>query len=314
MVEEISEHPLIKGKNTALSDRAATICYYTQGFCHWAKRDWATSNDKFTRAREIMERNQGLKLDLPKRYVRTLDYLVQCQIELGRFKEAAENIKKLRELPEEAGFGGIDIQVQVFNASYLDELRLLGRTGDFEKAMDLVAPILQGMEELGNKLQKEYELEFFYELAHVHFGAGQVNKSLFWLNKLLNDPEPTLRQDIFTYARLFNLVVHYELGNNDLLEYIVRSTHRFLSKRHRAYKVETLLIDHIKKMARANNANAQTRRDIHHALVDELTEVVKDPNESTVLKYFDFLAWAESKVDNLTFAQAVRRHATPAGK
>ncbi len=42
MVEEISEHPLIKGKNTALSKRAATICYYTQGFCHWAKRDWAT--------------------------------------------------------------------------------------------------------------------------------------------------------------------------------------------------------------------------------------------------------------------------------
>jgi hypothetical protein len=31
MVEEISEHPLIKGKNTAFRTRAATICYYTQG-------------------------------------------------------------------------------------------------------------------------------------------------------------------------------------------------------------------------------------------------------------------------------------------
>jgi hypothetical protein len=54
-------------------------------------------------------------------------------------------------------------------------------------------------------------------------GGNEMNKALFWLNKVLNDNEPTLRQDIFTYARLFNLVVHYELGNFDLLEYIVRS-------------------------------------------------------------------------------------------
>jgi tetratricopeptide (TPR) repeat protein len=156
MVEEISEHPLIKGKNTALSHRAATICYYTQGFCHWAKRDWSTSNDKFARAKEIMDQNLHLRADLPRRYVRTMDYLIQCQIELGRYKEAVDNIKKLRELPKDNGFNGLDIQVQVFNASYLDELRLYGRTGQFDKAIALVDPILHGMEELGTRLQKEY--------------------------------------------------------------------------------------------------------------------------------------------------------------
>ena len=36
--------------------------------------------------------------------------------------------------------------------------------------------------------------------------------------RCIDDPEPALRQDIFTYARLFNLVVHYELGNFELLE------------------------------------------------------------------------------------------------
>lgn len=306
MVEEISEHPLIKGKNTALSHRAATICYYTQGFCHWAKRDWRTSYAKFLRVKEILDQHPLIKSDLPKRYVRTLHYVVQCEIELGDFKAAREHIDQMRALPDENGFGGIDIQVQVFNASYLSELRLLDRMGEHGKALELVEPILRGMEDLGPRLQKEYEIEFYYLLATMHFGAGEVNRSLFWLNKVLNDPEPTLRQDIFTYARLFNLVVHYELGNFDLLEYIVRSTQRFLSKRHRAYGVEAALIEHVKKLARATAPNL--KRDLFRSLHDQLNELMKDPNESTVLKYFDFLAWVESKVDGISFSEAVRNH------
>lgn len=304
MVEEISEHPLIKGKNTALSHRAATICYYTQGFCHWAKRDWRTSYAKFLRVKEILDQHPLIKADLPKRYVRTLHYVVQCEIELGDFKGAKDHIAQMRRLPDEQGFSGIDIQVQVFNASYLSELRLHDRMGEDAKALELVDPILSGMEEWGARLQKEYEIEFYYLLATVHFGSGEVNRSLFWLNKVLNDPEPTLRQDIFTYARLFNLVVHYELGNFDLLEYIVRSTQRFLSKRHRAYGVEAALMEHVKKLARTTAP--ALKRELFQSLQAQLKDLMKDPNESTVLKYFDFLAWVESKVDGIPFSEAVR--------
>ena len=111
MVEEISEHPLIKGKNTALSKRAATICYYTQGFCQWAKRDWRLSLEKFARVRQILDEHKQLKADLPKRYVRALQYIVQCQIELGEFKSAREHIKLMRAMTDEPAFGGIQIAV-----------------------------------------------------------------------------------------------------------------------------------------------------------------------------------------------------------
>ncbi len=303
MVEEIGDHPLIKGKNTALSKRAATICFYTQGFCQWAKRDWRTSLEKFLRVKQILDEHPQLRADLPKRYVRTLQYIVLCQIDLGDYKQARENIRLMRQLHKEQGFGGIDIAVQVFHASYLAELRLLGRTGEFAKALELVQPVLDGMEEYAGRLHKEHQLEFYQELAAVHFGAEQVNKALFWLNKVLNDTEPTLRQDIFTYARLFNLVIHYELGNYDLLEYIVRSTQRFLSKRQRAYEVENLLIDGIKRMARAQQPAA--RKEQTKALREGLERLMADPNESVVLKYFDFMSWIIAKMEGRSFAEVV---------
>lgn len=304
IVEEISDHPLIKGKNTALSSRASTICHYTQGFCYWAKQDWPTSYAKFQRAKEILDKHPLLKKDLPKRYVRILYYLIQCEIELAEFGHAREHIAKLRELSTKPGFGDIDIKLLVFSNSYLSELRLLDRIGEHAKAVKLEEPLLQGMAHLGAKVPKEYELEFYFLLSKVHFGAGNMSRSLYWLNKVLNDPEPALRQDIFTYARLFNLVVHYELGNFELLEYIVRSTQRFLSKRHRAYGVEAAMIDHIKKLARTSSPEA--KQTLFISLRTKLDDLMKDPNEGTVLKYFDITAWVNSKVEDIPFTEEVK--------
>ncbi|MCB0791069.1 MAG: hypothetical protein H6595_00780 [Flavobacteriales bacterium] len=304
MVEEIAQHPLIVGKNTALSHRAATICFYTQGFCAWAKRDWSMALAKFERVRTILDGNEQIKRDLQKRYIRTLHYIINAQIELGDHRAAQENIRAMRVLKDRPGFSGLHIAVQVFNASYLSELRLLDRVGEHGKAVALVEKVLEGMEEFASRIHKEHEIEFYYTLAIVHFGADEMNKALFWLNKVLNDTEPTLRQDIFTYARLFNLVVHYELGNYDLLEYIVRSTHRFLSKRHRAHDMENELIEHVKKLGRTTSL--QTKRELYASLYDRLRELMNDPNESLALKYFDFLSWARAKVEGISFSEAVR--------
>ncbi len=304
IVEEISDHPLIKGKNTALSNRASTICHYTQGFCFWAKRDWAASYAKFSRVKEILDGHPLLRKDLPKRYMRTLYYLIQCEIELGDHAHVKEHIAHLRDLPSKPGFGDIDIKLLVFSNGYLSELRFHDRAGEFAKALKLEEPVVQGMARLGAKLPKEYELEFYFMLSTVNFGAGNMSRSLHWLNKVLNDPEPALRQDIFTYARLFNLVVHYELGNFELLEYMVRSTQRFLSKRHRAYGVEAALIDHIKKLARTSSSEA--KRTLFISLRDRLNELMEDPNESTVLKYFNICAWVGSKVEGIPFEEVVK--------
>lgn len=305
MVEEIIEHPLIKGKNTALSRRAATICYYTQGFCQWAKRDWRTSLEKFLRVKQILDDNPAIRADLPKRYMRALHYIINAEIELLEFDAAREHIDLMRELLSEPGFSGMSIEVHVFAASSLSELRLLDRSGEHERALELVAGVEEGMERLGSALHKEQQLEFWWIIACAYFGAGQTNKALHWLNKVLNDTEPALRQDIFTYARLFNLVVHYELGNYDLLAYITRSTQRYLGKRQRAHQVETLIIDHIKRLAKADEG--APRRELFHRLHDQLKELLSDPNESLVLKYFDVLAWAEAHVKGIPFSEVVKQ-------
>lgn len=305
LVEEISSHPLIVGKNTALSKRAATICFYTQGFCHLANVDYKLAATKFIRVKEIIDSNKNIKKDLSKRYSRTLSNLLVCMIDQQQYTEAREMIATMRATLSPGSFKRTDIQVSTFKDTCIGELRICYMTGEFEKGLQTVEEILDGLETYEGKLHKEQELVFYYHIAYIYFGAGLYNKALFWLNKVLNDNENTLRQDIYSYARLFNLVIHFELGNYDLLEYIIKSTQRYLVKRQRDYMLEKIILEYMKKLIRANNVI--DRKDLFAQFDDKLSEIANDRDTAIVLRYFDFHKWVKSKIENLTFAETVKR-------
>jgi tetratricopeptide (TPR) repeat protein len=63
-------------------------------------------------------------------------------------------------------------------------------------------------------------LVFYYKIASLYFGSGDFDKSIDYLNKIINW-KVDLRTDLQCYARLLHLIAHYELGNFDLLEYLI---------------------------------------------------------------------------------------------
>jgi hypothetical protein len=63
VVEGIADYHLIKGKNTALSTKAASICYYIKGLCAATNRNYEDSFQFFNRTREILDHNPHIKSD-----------------------------------------------------------------------------------------------------------------------------------------------------------------------------------------------------------------------------------------------------------
>ena len=120
---------------------------------------------------------------------------------------------------------------------------------------------------------------------------------------MLNDNENTLRKDLFSYARLFNLVIHFELQNYDLLEYITKSTQRYLVRRQRDYELEKLVIDHLRKLIRESKSKNTITKFTEFKC--QLTELVTEPEDQIVLKYFDFVSWLNSKIESMSFSKAV---------
>ncbi len=299
LVEEISHHPLIIGKNTALSLRAATICYYIQGFCATANVKKNVAFVKFLHVKEILDANPSIRKDLPNRYIRTLSNLLAISVDQGKIEGAVEMIESMRAFSKRAAFATEDIEVMIFKSTYLAELRIYEKQGDFDKAMEVVDDLVDGLEKNSGKINKEQELLFLNGIASAYFGAGMYKESLHWLNRILNDNEPNLRQDIYSYARLFNLVVHFELGNYDLLEYVVKSTFRYLSKRQRDHDLEMMILNNMKKLARVGGTEGE--KAVLEEFQQELKNHLSEHTEQIIIDYFDFPLWIEGKLKGIDF-------------
>jgi tetratricopeptide (TPR) repeat protein len=306
IVEGIADYHLIKGKNTALSTRASSMCYYIKGLCAATNRNYEDSFQFFNRTRDILDNNPKIKEDLGHRYVATLSHLLRCYVDNRQFDESERMIQDLRELEGKKGFNSTDISLRIFTVSYNAEFALYHAMGNFTKAAQLIAQVDQRTVDLDDKISKEQMILFQYNKAYTYFGIGDFKKALSTLNEVLNDNEQRLRQDIYSFARIFNLIIHYELENYEFLEYVIKSTNRYLSKHDRDYEIENAVIRHVRKLAKSSNG-AQ-RMEILEKMKAEIDELMKDQQERVILEYFHLPAWIDSKLNKGDFAQAIKSY------
>lgn len=303
IVEDIAKYHLINGKNTALSTKAASICYYIKGLCAATNRNYTDSYTFFNRTREILDDNPLIKIESAKRYVLTLFHLLRCYIDSGDYDKASEMISTIRELESKKDFKSTDIAVQIFSKTYDQELILLHSQGKFVKSVELIPSIEKQHIPLLGKVSKEMETVLTYSKAYSYFGVGDFKTSLQYLNEVLNDNAQGLREDIYSFSRLVNLVIHYELGNYEFLEYEVRSTNRYLSRHERDYKIETVCIQHIRKLAKSHIE--VNKIDILEKMQEEINVLLEDHHERVILEYFNIAAWIHSKLKKIPFCDAV---------
>lgn len=304
IVDSIADYHLIKGKNTALSTKAASICYYIKGLCAATNRNYEDSFQFFNRTREILDNNPHIKSDTGARYAMTLFHLLRCHIDNQEFDQAKSLIADIRSLQTKKGFKSVDISVRIFANSYNQELVLLHAKGEFQKSVDLIPEIEKQQEIYKGKVSKEMELLLTYNKAYSCFGIGDYKRALLYLNDVLNDNEQNLRQDVYSFARLFNLVIHYELGNYDFLEYVVKSTNRYLNKQERNYEIENACIKQIRKLSKT--PVEVNRIEIFEKLNKDISTLLKDHNERVALEYFNIEAWVKSKIKKVSFEKVIQ--------
>ncbi|NJN78648.1 MAG: hypothetical protein HC803_10260, partial [Saprospiraceae bacterium] len=160
--------------------------------------------------------------------------------------------------------------------------------------------------EKGNFKKQIFQENFHLLYAYIYFGSKDYNEALVWLNKLLDMPKTIVRQDLQSVARIINLIVHFEIGNNLLLESLLRSTYRYLRKQDRFYEFESRILKFIRK-----SKDMATKRELKAAFVElklELEILSEKDSEKAIFRYFNFMAWLDSKINENDFAYEVQSH------
>jgi hypothetical protein len=141
-------------------------------------------------------------------------------------------------------------------------------------------------------------------LLAIHFGLGDYSRCIEYLNNIFamkSDGLPTYQ---FGIARIYQVMIHFERGDDDLLEHLLRSVHRFFVASGNGYKAEKVIITFIKLALRSRNRSEWGG--LFQGLLDDILPLADDPFESSFLNWIDLVSWLESKVSHRTY-EAVRR-------
>jgi hypothetical protein len=305
IVAEIADYHLIKGKNTALSIRATTICYYIKGLCAASIRDYEDALINFKKTKAVMEANQHIKDDLQTRYIYTLNFLLHCYIDSYKFKQADEVVSQLKALQDDKDYNSLDSIVRLFTSIYIGQMQMYNRQGKFAESLALIPSIEEGIENYGDKINKEKLLLFTYNTAYANFGVGEYRVALRHINEVLNDNEKMLRQDIYSFARIFNLIIHFELSNHGFLKYDMKSTARYLKKHEKDYEVEKLFMSEMRNLSKVEDVTDQ--KNVLIEFDSKLEKLLKIEREDVILEYIDLKSWLRSKIDGISFSDAIQK-------
>ncbi len=221
-----------------------------------------------------------------------------------QFKKFYDDLQDFLEL-NEASFDNNTLN-SAYIYRYINGLNLRFLNGKFRNNEEYIAEIDSWLSNNDDYIDENRIQVFNYKIACLYFGADEFKKCIFYLNRIINTPskESMLRQDVQCFARILNLVAHYELENDDLVDYQLKSTYRFLIKYGDLQKVQVLIIDFIRKSVFMNRHEMTPHFEQLHK---DLLVVFDDPFERRPLLYLDLISWLQSRISGKSVESIIRK-------
>lgn len=232
----------------------------------------------------------------PDLYIRGYNNLLSSLFFMNYHSKFCENLADLEAIGEAyANKFTINSEVQYFQYIYTHKINKHVIEGTFTESLILIPTLEKKLKTYTSHLDQHRILVFYYKIASLYFTSGDNQNAIEYLNRIINLKVGNLREDIQCYARLLNLIAHYELGHFNLLEYLVKSVYRFLRKMEDLNMVQ---IEILKFLRQSLNAPPQKMKPYFEQLKNRLQKIVDNPHESRSFLYLDVISWLESKIEN----------------
>lgn len=169
------------------------------------------------------------------------------------------------------------------------------------------------MQKIGGHLERSQyaNILLYFNLIYAYFLSEDYHKALYFANKISSDKIFVNKRN---QARLniFLLMIHYELGNYEVLNYMARSTQRYLVKSGTCSEYDKLILNYFeRKLSRLVDKKEEVQ--LFSVWKRELSKLSKRSSlylDSNSL--FNFSDWLDNKIERRTLAEIMKRKAMQA--
>jgi hypothetical protein len=206
------------------------------------------------------------------------------------FYKELENVRKVTILTEKLYYHRIS--AQIFNFSYSIELSNYLQKKQFTIASTIIMEIENGLKRYKDILTPSYKSTFLYMLAYYYFTTGNFDIAMKKINALLNDYTEDERPDLYNFAKLLNLLIHFELKNYSYIHYKRASVQYYFKKQSSSYETENLILKFFSKEKNYTLDLEKSLRNLKSALENTKSHSL----EKYAFNYFDWIDWINSKL------------------
>ncbi|MBX7044803.1 MAG: hypothetical protein K1X86_03110 [Ignavibacteria bacterium] len=307
--KEIMNHPHLKKLDESDTYTIKTFFYHL----HTAYYNMTGDHIKyFNYTKQFLEMIEANPLQIARRatnYFFASHNMVSACTYAKKYDEFFYYLERFRSIPERYKILHTDYIKNLLFLSYKMELIMFYDTGQFENGITLAESIANKLQHYKPKIGNTETFQFYFYISCMYFGKGDYNNALNWINKILNAPEPDHRKDLYAHSKIYNLVIHYELGNREHLEYIVNNTFKFWKDRNRITKFESAVFKHFKNLK--NSVTKNEVKDSFGEFLYELQKLYKSTEERHSFNFFDYISWAKSKVSGKSFTEVKMENFLP---
>jgi len=256
-----------------------------------------------SKTQELLWRHEHFFEVRPHIFLVSIGNKIICELGMRKYREALNTLGIFESLVGRAKDVGQDTRFHFLSK----KMYVHASVGYFEQAAETCTEMERLIAAYPKTQFKLIDLVHFHDqAARLYMTLGDWKKANRHLNQLLAQTG-NMRPDIVAWAHIMGLIVQFELGDQELLEYRIKSTYRLLLKQQRTHNVETLVLDFIRTKIKAIPSREKQTAAFSQLHDEILAAAEYDKFEKAALANFDLVSWLESKVTGESFLEVRRR-------
>ena len=227
-------------------------------------------------------------------YIKGMHNLLNAHFDLRNFKKFKITLKQFEDF-EKTPVANQHDNFRTHTSIYINSAKInqFLMQGEFREGLAIVTGIEEKLKEYSLFVDSHRILVFNYKIASLYFGAGEYNIAIDYLHKIINDNQTGLRNDLQCYARLMHLLCHYEIGNEEILDSLIKSVYRFMAKMKNLTVVEEAIFSFLRHSFKVK---AKLLKPELEEFLKRIKYLEKNRFETRSFAYLDVISWVESKV------------------
>ena len=237
-------------------------------------------------------------------YLKGYHNLLNAHFDLRNYEKFDEVLRKLEKFSQtDLAMEHDNFRIQTFVYISSAKINQHFMLGTFKEGLSLVQYIEEKLKEYALYLDRHRILVFNYKIATLYFGSGDYSTCIDYLQKIINS-QVDLRSDLQCYARLLHLMAHYELGNGEIIESLIKSVYRFMARMENLTIIEEEMF---KFLRHSFSVPARKLKVELERFLDKIKQFEKSRFETRAFAYLDIISWVESKVHAKPMSEIIRK-------